>query len=222
MESSPTYTRSDATEAEIDSILLPLKLAAARVFDPNVIRALVNRIAQRTDVFNHGEIDKQFQSTLGINLFKGDPHLADQLGLFVKQNVSLVTNLEGEAMKRIETSILQGVTRGSRIEDIQAELVATGDVLGSRAALIARDQVAKLNGALTQMRQTSVGITKYEWSTSNDERVRESHEENNGETFRWDSPPSETGHPGEDFQCRCVSIPILPETDENGNPIEED
>jgi hypothetical protein len=33
--------------------------------------------------------------------------------------------------------------------------------------------------------------------------VRASHAANNGRIFAWDNPP-ETGHPGEDYGCRCT------------------
>jgi hypothetical protein len=34
--------------------------------------------------------------------------------------------------------------------------------------------------------------------------VRASHAANNGRIFAWDNPP-ETGHPGEDYGCRCTA-----------------
>lgn len=48
--------------------------------------------------------------------------------------------------------------------------------------------------------------THYVWRTKEDEKVRRSHRENNGKVFAWDSPP-ETGHPGEDYGCRCIAEP---------------
>ena len=78
----------------------------------------------------------------------------------------------------------------------------------SRAELIARDQTLKLNGAITKARQTSAGVNSYTWNTSHDDRVRESHAALDGQIISWDAPP-EAGHPGEDFQCRCVPIPVI-------------
>lgn len=42
----------------------------------------------------------------------------------------------------------------------------------------------------------------YIWRTQNDGHVRAEHAVNNGKIFSWDDPPP-TGHPGEDFGCRC-------------------
>jgi uncharacterized protein with gpF-like domain len=78
---------------------------------------------------------------------------------------------------------------------------------------------------LTQLRQTELGVSKYIWRTSRDERVRESHRAMEGRTAVWDDPAvylddegdrhprSGIGgvelHPGEDFQCRCFAEPVL-------------
>ncbi len=48
--------------------------------------------------------------------------------------------------------------------------------------------------------------THYIWRTQSDNRVRSSHAANNGKIFAWNNPP-ETGHPGEDYNCRCVAEP---------------
>ena len=98
-------------------------------------------------------------------------------------------------------------------DELRKRLVDRGNVSESRAELIARDQTLKLNSAINQAQQTAAGVTSYVWSTSGDARVREEHAALNGETFDWDSPP-EPGHPGEDYQCRCVPIPVLPEFDD--------
>jgi hypothetical protein len=68
-----------------------------------------------------------------------------------------------------------------------------------RHGLISPDAPAALD--LKQARTT----THYIWRTRRDGRVRPSHAENDGKVFAWDNPPP-TGHPGEDFNCRCEVI----------------
>ncbi|MBB4303502.1 hypothetical protein GGD81_002545 [Rhodobium orientis] len=48
--------------------------------------------------------------------------------------------------------------------------------------------------------------THYVWRTRGDRKVRPSHAKNNGKIFAWDDPPS-TGHPGEEYGCRCWAEP---------------
>jgi SPP1 gp7 family putative phage head morphogenesis protein len=100
-----------------------------------------------------------------------------------------------------------------RVEELQGRLLERGNVSVSRAELIARDQTLKTNAAITQTRQVQAGVEEYEWSTSLDERVRDEHRALEGQRFAWNNPPS-VGHPGEDFQCRCVAIPVIPEVDD--------
>ncbi len=101
-------------------------------------------------------------------------------------------------------------TFGLRVEEIKEKLLTRGQVSESRAELLARDQTLKLNGAIAQTRMQQSGIESYTWSTSQDDRVREEHRALEGQTFTWLSPP-DVGHPGQDFQCRCVAIPIVEE-----------
>jgi len=56
--------------------------------------------------------------------------------------------------------------------------------------------------------------THYIWRTRGDEKVRPSHAANDGKVFAWDSPPP-TGHPGEDYGCRCTAEPYQPDMNEH-------
>lgn len=56
--------------------------------------------------------------------------------------------------------------------------------------------------------------THYIWRTRGDEKVRPSHAANDGKIFSWDSPPP-TGHPGEDYGCRCTAEPYQPDISEH-------
>ncbi len=125
-----------------------------------------------------------------------------------KANVALIKSIPDKHFDKIQDALLKNMERGMRFEDLAKEVERIGKVTESRAKLIARDQTSKMNGAMTQIRQMSLGIERYIWQTSGDERVRDDHAANDGETFRWDKPPP-TGHPGHDVNCRCIAIPIF-------------
>lgn len=57
-----------------------------------------------------------------------------------------------------------------------------------------------------QLSEQTHPTTHYIWRTSGDAKVRASHAANNGRIFAWDNRPI-TGHPGEDFGCRCKAEP---------------
>jgi len=116
----------------------------------------------------------------------------------------------------VTETVTGGWVEGMRWESLVEQIQHDGDVTENRAKLIARDQTAKINSAFNQERQQQVGIEKYEWQTSGDERVRESHAEVDGKIFEWGeagpvagSVNGEPCHPGEDIQCRCVAVPVV-------------
>jgi SPP1 gp7 family putative phage head morphogenesis protein len=69
---------------------------------------------------------------------------------------------------------------------------------------------ARVFGAAKTETSASHTTTHYIWRTLQDEKVRPEHAANNGKIFAWDTPP-ETGHPGEDFGCRCWAEPYKAE-----------
>ena len=83
-----------------------------------------------------------------------------------------------------------------------------------KAALLARDQVNRLNGQLDQHRQAQMGVTRYVWRTMEDDRVRPKHADQDGKVHSWDKPPKvgakgERFHPTQDYNCRCYAEPVL-------------
>lgn len=85
----------------------------------------------------------------------------------------------------------------------------------AKAKFLARQETALLMSKFQETRYGDMGINKYRWSTSHDERVRPDHAALNGKVFLFDQPPvtdRRTGarnNPGQDFNCRCIAIPIL-------------
>jgi SPP1 gp7 family putative phage head morphogenesis protein len=98
---------------------------------------------------------------------------------------------------------------GLSVDALKEKLLAQAKISEARAELIARDQVLKLNGAINQARQEAAGVDRYTWSTVGDDRVRPTHVSKEGRVFSWADPPADTGHPGQDYQCRCVAIALL-------------
>jgi SPP1 gp7 family putative phage head morphogenesis protein len=146
----------------------------------------------------------EIKRSVGIDIepfIRNDDRLSPLIAEAVKENVKLITSIPEQYFNRLEKHIVDAVALGVRHEKLKEVVQYVGKVTENRAKLIARDQVSKLNGSINRIRQASVGIDEYVWSTSKDEWVRETHMENEGKRFRWDNPPAETGHPGEDIQC---------------------
>lgn len=48
-------------------------------------------------------------------------------------------------------------------------------------------------------------MDQYIWRTKRDSKVRSAHAANDGKIFEWHNPPV-TGHPGQEYGCRCRAV----------------
>lgn len=137
-----------------------------------------------------------------------DTSVRAELERALTRNVGLVSSVGPDVLERVEVLVRQGWQEGVSERVLAEQLRQTTRAGRSRARLIARDQIQKLNGELARIQQTEAGVSSYRWSTSKDERVRDSHRSRDGQIFSWTAPPPD-GHPGEAIGCRCVAIPII-------------
>lgn len=201
--------RLDAPADDLARMLERLRVrVAAAVIPPGEIARIAESISRDVSRHNRGQLDIVFEATIGVGLPATEPGIADVLRAFVRENVRRMKNLSNEALDRVEASVLRGFRRGRTNASIAADIQADLGISRRRARLIARDQIASLNGELTQIRQASMGVQEYIWRTAGDERVRPSHAALDGTRQRWDDPPAE-GHPGEPINCRCIAEPVL-------------
>jgi len=159
---------------------------------------------------NRRRFNESMKSVVGVNLstIVQNEGLQDILVGATRQNVALIKSIPEEYFKRLEVLVFNATTQGNTVGSMISEIINIYGVTERRAKLIARDQTSKLNGVINKQRQTNLGITEYIWRTAGDDRVRDSHVENNGKTFKWSDPPS-TGHPGSEISCRCVAQGII-------------
>jgi SPP1 gp7 family putative phage head morphogenesis protein len=199
-----------------------------------VLAPHLEHIAMRKDgITKHGEelrkLDKQASAAVGKafdrmarKVAKTNEQALKSMGIHPTnsasvaqaraKNIELISKAEDTYHQQIVEVLEDPDNFGLRVEELAKLLGERGEVSESRAELIARDQTSKLNAALNEERQTAAGVAEYVWSTSKDERVRESHKELEGETFSWSSPPIIDGeplNPGEDICCRCIAVPVI-------------
>lgn len=172
------------------------------------LEQLVQGYFDSTSTFSRAQTLRQIKSMIGVDAFPRETQLQVMLNTFTRENVSLIKSITGGYVDSVVGIIQRRVRAGDRPAAIEEEVRKRFSTTKNKARLIARDQVNKLNGSLTRMRQTSLGVEEYIWRTSRDERVRASHLELEGRKFRWDDPPS-VGHPGQDVLCRCSAEPVI-------------
>ncbi|WP_052019175.1 phage head morphogenesis protein [Pelistega indica] len=176
-----------------------------------VANNLAQQFAARANQQNQQEVADNIKRQIGVDIEQfvfGGGKVAQRLEGLTLANVQLIKSIPTQYLDKVQSAVTRGLASGKLTKEIAAEIKEIGGVTDSRARLIARDQSSKANSALTQARHEELGITKYRWSTSGDERVRESHMANDGKIFSYDDPPP-TGHPGDEINCRCVAIAIF-------------
>jgi SPP1 gp7 family putative phage head morphogenesis protein len=174
------------------------------------------RIGPQVNQYNKAEWQKLVRSQYGVDPTKEDPErFKALLSNWSRNNSLLIKDIPNKTSMQIAQQTREALISGTNVSDTASSIFAImssrTDVSDSRATLIARDQVSKLNGQLNRERQENIGVEGYIWRTVGDERVRDTHMDNDGQYFTWDNPPAETGAPGEDYQCRCWAEPVLPE-----------
>lgn len=133
----------------------------------------------------------------------------------VYRQIQLMKSLPLEAADRvrdIQSRAIEAVIHGERPDQLYEMIMQSGDVAASRAKLIARTEIGRATGALTQARALSVGSEGYWWRIKG-AGTRPSHKGMKDKFVRWDNPPTldgMTGHAGCLPNCDCwpeVHIP---------------
>jgi SPP1 gp7 family putative phage head morphogenesis protein len=191
--------------------------ATAREFGG--IQKIAERLAFAAAVRNLDDVDsrlaRSIQQSVSVDVkpfLHKNPRIAAATHAHVQINVDLIKSIPDKYFQTIVDAVETNWAGGMRWESLVERIEEIGDITERRAALIARDQTSKMNASFNQVRQTDLGIERFTWQTSEDERVRESHAELDGKVFSWDDLPEVDGEeasPGSPIQCRCVALAFI-------------
>lgn len=183
------------------------------------------------------EWGKQTEPVLGFQFNTSETWWSDLKQQWSETNYKLIKSIPQNYINRVNDLVEKAVTNGWSYQTLMADLKKIGvQTTGYQVKLLARDQVGKLNGQISQAQQTDAGIETYIWQTAGDERVRgnptgrfpkavPSHHLMNGLLCRWDdatvysddkgktwkprTSKMPKAHPGMEIQCRCTAIPYM-------------
>lgn len=182
------------------------------------LRDKVERIGNITTRLSEREWKRVVEKTLGINIlddYYSGEFYREQLHIWIDENVGLISTLPDELLGEMQGIVEEGFLNGRSNRDIVRDIQERFGVSRNKARFYATDQLSKLNADITRQQQTECGVEEYVWSSSRDQRVRDRHAQLDGTKHRWDTPPIvdvKTGrraHPGEDYRCRCVALPVF-------------
>lgn len=212
-------SRQDTYVEDFEAIIGAIKIAFAQAVTKRKVEGDAENMANSVDNRNAQIFDMQVKQVIGVKPFRSEPWLQATLSNSVSQNVSLITTMHEDYFKDVEFETLNGLERGLSTREIAKNIQKKTGIARNRARLIARDQVSKLNSNLASRRASDLGVKRFRWSTSSDERVRASHRSLNNKTFTYKDGASVDGEdhvlPGQPINCRCVAIPIISSIDES-------
>lgn len=210
----PTWPAvNDAAPPGLDFLLTTQKLKFGNI--GSFARTRANTAVKK----NLDDVDERLaasvKSSLNIDIraqLTGEGPVALEMARAARANIDLIESIPEQYFDRLREDITESWATGQPWASIVDRVQEIGDITENRAALIARDQTSKLNAAFNGVRQKELGIEKFEWQTADDERVRDTHADLDGQVFRWDAPPTvdgETATPGTPINCRCVAGPVF-------------
>lgn len=205
----------------------------------NIILAALGKTAEEAMEFGNKEFSKTLDKGIHVNLPTSAGWWNDMKSTWAEDNYTLITSNAKSYVSKINTLTEQAIVNGMSPKKLSEEIFkATESLTKKHCKLLARDQMGKLNGQITQAQMEEIGLDMYVWSTAFDDRVRDSHAAMEGLLCRWDDAsvcsydggktwvdrPSGavTLHPGQDIQCRCVGLAYYPEltAEIEGEPME--
>lgn len=214
---TPVMLRKDDPMGDLDRVINGTRFALAREYTQHELEMMAARIGADVSDLTRRSIERQWKRVLGIDLATSDAGIARFLPMMASTNAKLIQSIPERALPTLTNGIMQRFQQGVRVEEIAAYIDERfGDVMEGNAATIARTEVNKLHGQLSQYQQTEVGVTRYTWASARDERVRPRHRDLDGQVFTWDPEDEpaigEDGGPiipGQEINCRCVSLPVI-------------
>jgi len=196
----------------------------------NVVNAVNNNGKQR--------LLKSVNANMGVDITNvlNEQGINEVVALQRQKNKVLIKSIPEEFLKSVEVVITNGIANGESYKEMERQLKGIKNIsstfgkLENRIKMIVRNETSSINASINQARYEQLGISLYEWETSQDERVRESHDVMQGKycTYndasvyadtledakagKWKKRSSLKGvqkAPGIDFSCRCIALAII-------------
>lgn len=217
-----SFTELDNIQSELDTIQSFTQLDNNIIIDSiQLALFLSNKTLNRLTVFTK-------ENNKLSNIVISDSELI--LNKIVKSwsitNAKLIKSIPQDLLSDVSRIIYTGFQENWSITKIKLELKNTFNISESRASLIARNEISKLNTALVRYEHKALGIKNYVWISRKDNKVRHSHAVLHNKVCTWTNPnifkntikdkwlkKSSIGgdrkQVGEAFGCRCEAKGII-------------
>ena len=165
-----------ADSPALDRIIAALRKMSAR-FTSAAYTNQAERLARTTLSMAEADSSQAFVKSVnravGVDMsaLMTQESLQGYIDLAVADNVNLIKSIAGRYFEEIEATVISGMRQGETSAVIARRIQSETGATYKRAKFIARDQMAKANSDIVKRRQQQAGITRFKWSTSQDQRV---------------------------------------------------
>lgn len=215
----------DAQIGNYAAVFQKLSRAAKRKilkrFDNKFIKRQTSKVLKSLNRINQTNFYNDLSERIGVSTQQmiAQEGLSPQINALILETEEWVEKLRDDALRHFSANTLRVMAQGRTFEEVSKEFLFEKENRKNHAEFVARSQIANFNGLSNKIRYQKLGVTQAVWVTSKDERVRKSHMDRNGKVFDLDkglysSVDKLTLLPGVDYQCRCISRPILPGREE--------
>ncbi len=218
--------RLDAFSDELEGFLKELEHELEVVYGLTLISTsdigmVLENVAKKIFGFEEMQWRKQTLVVLGTEFNMGAPWWDEAKAAWENTNYRLIKSLSQEYIQKLNTLIVTGVQSGWDYDQMVEEIQKLSDkITGYRSEMIARDQVGKLNSALTEAQYAYVGLDTYMWNTARDEKVRgnpmgrypkaiPSHWAIDGMICKWNDPTVYSDDAGKTWKKRTAIMPLV-------------
>jgi len=216
---------ADAQKGNFAKILLSMarnvKKKLLKQYDDSRIESMSNQFTSKVDKRNQKELYGKLESKIGISRdeLEATEGLTFQINAYKLETSQWVKKLRDETLEDWTSNTLRLMADGKGLPEILSQFDGMVEKRKNHAKMVARTQIASFNSLTTKARAQNLGLTKAVWVTSNDERVRRSHRDRNGEEFDlseglYSAQDGKTLLPGTDYQCRCDYRILIPGMDD--------
>ena len=199
----------------VDKFVKAVATGAGLIITAKVIKKL-RKIAEkirRNSVDNWtGSIDEALDIEVDEEYYN-EEYFAEMVDQWEQNNIEYVENTTGQMIDEMAGDFMEMFIAGVAVTALMGQVDRRKQKALRHLNFIAGDQVSKLDAAMHHLEMVDAMVSDYIWSTRKDDKVRPRHRELEGQRFSFDDPPvmdsGEKCNPGEDYNCRCVALPIF-------------
>lgn len=214
---------ADAQTGNFASILLRLaktaKKSILKQFSNGRLESISQSVLAKLDKKTKREFYERVAGKTGIDVTSliAKEGMKSTTNALVAETAQWIQTLRDDTFQRFTNNTLFAMSQGESLDTIVGTFDTIVKERKNHAKFLARNQVQNYNSITTKIRAQNLGITEAVWETAGDERVRPSHRDRDGKTFKlaeglYSSMDGLHLLPGVDYNCRCSYTMIIPET----------